>query len=484
MPARQISGEGYNMRAARSGPHFFFKATLQGGYKMKRLFALTAVLVLVFSGCATAPVTTQVPDSLNGPLGERYVLDNGMVLLVKENHALPVVMVNMIIKAGSIMEPAGKAGLAHLTAGLMTKGAGGMSATEISEAIEFVGGSLSVGGGRDFASAGLSVLKKDADTGFDLLGKVLISPAFEQEEIDRLKNTVKAGIIRGEQDPATVASKAYAKAVYGEKHPYGRPVVGTIESVDAITRDDIVAFHDAYYAPNNSIIAVVGDITADEAKALISKYMSGWKQKPVNEPVFPETPSPKGIERVDINREITQANILMGHLGVKREDPDYYALYVMNYVLGGGGFASRILDKIRDDMGLAYSAYSYFMADKYDGAYVVGLETKNESAKLATEETLKIIEKMREDGLTDQELQDAKDYITGSFPRKTDTNAKIAGLLAQVEYYNLGLDYFQMYQREIEKVTKDDVLRVARKYLHPDNIYVITVADLKKAGME
>lgn len=452
---------------------------------MKKLLPVIALIVLVVSGCAAAPASPMKPELVPGqPLGERYVLDNGMVLLVKENHALPVVMVNMIIKAGSIMEKPEKAGLAHLTAGLMTKGAGGMSANEISEAIEFVGGSLSVGGGTDYASAGLTVLKKDADAGFGLLGKVLKQPAFDQSEIDRLKKTIKAGIIRGEQDPGTVASKAYAKAVFGETHPYGRPMVGTVETADAITRDDIVGFHDALYAPNNSIIAVVGDITADEAKALIARHLSGWDRKGIPAPVFPDTPKASGVKDITVNRDITQANMLMGHLGISREDPDYYALYVMNYALGGGGFASRILDKIRDDMGLAYSAYSYFMAQKYGGSFQVGMETKNESAKTAIDETLKLVEKMKTEGVTDAELQDAKDYITGSFPRRQDTNSKIADLLAQVEYYNLGLDYFDMYQREVSKVTKDDVLRVAGKYLHPDNIYVVVVGDLKKAGME
>lgn len=452
---------------------------------MKKLLPLIALVILITSGCATVPVTSGQPSvTPRKPIGERYVLDNGMVLLVKENHALPVVMANMIIRAGSVMEPPEKAGLAHITAGLMTKGAGGMGATEISEAIEFVGGSLSVGGGTDYATAGLSVLKKDADTGFGLLGKVLKEPAFETAEIDRLKKTIKAGIIRGEQDPGTVASKAFAKAVFGGTHPYGRPMEGTVETVDSITRDDITGFYNALYAPNNAIIAVVGDITADEAKALIAKHLSGWQKKDVASPSFPKTPSPDGVEKITANRDITQSNILMGHLGISREDPDYYSLYVMNYVLGGGGFASRILDKIRDDLGLAYSAYSYFPAQKFGGSCQVGLETKNESAKLAIDETLKLIEQMRMDGATDAEIQDAKDYITGSFPRRQDTNAKIADLLTQVEYYNLGLDYFDMYQREIEKVTKDDVLRVARKYLHPDNIYVVVVGDLKKAGME
>lgn len=425
-----------------------------------------------------------MPQGLKGPIGQRFVLDNGMVLLVKENHALPVVMVNMIIKAGAVMEPPDKAGLAHITAALLTKGAAGMSATDISEAIDFIGGSLSVGGGTDFASASLSVLKKDVDTGFPLLAKVLVSPDFKPEEIDRMKTAIKAGILRDRQDPEAVAGKAYAKAVFGPENPYGRPAEGTVESVDKITRDDIVGFHNTFYAPNNCIIAVVGDITADEAKALIAKYMGGWKKKDIPKPILPPTPTAKGVEHININRSITQADILMGHLGVTRENPDYYTLYVMNYILGGGGFVSRILDKIRDDMGLAYSAYSYFDAQKYNGSWTAGMQTKNKTVKEAIDETIKIIKNMQKAPVTDKELRDAKDYITGSFPLKTDTNSKIAQLLAQVEFYHLDLNYFEMYDREIRKVTKEGILKAARKYLHPDNIYIVVVGNLKEAGIK
>lgn len=457
---------------------------------MKKYLPLVIIMLIAVSGCATtntlspSALPTPRPETVKGPIGERFVLDDGMVLLVKENHALPVVMVNMIIKAGAVMEPADKAGLAHLTAGLMTKGAAGMSATEISESIEFVGGSLSVGSGTDYATAGLTVLKKDVDTGFSLLAKVLTKPAFDQAEIDRLVKSTKAGIMREEQEPGDVAEKAFVKLVYGEKHPYGRPAEGTLESLDKITRDDIVSFHKTFYAPNNCIVAVVGDINAAEAKALIGKYLGDWQKKDIPAPVFPPTPTPTGVETKKINRDITQANVLMGHLGVTRENPDYYKIYVMNFILGGGGFTSRILDKIRDDMGLAYNAYSYFEAGKYIGSYTAGLETKNKSAKLAIDETLKIIERIREEPVSDKELQDAKDYITGSFPRKMDTNSKIAELLTQVEYYNLGLDYFETYEREILKVTKEDVLDVAKKYLHPDKICIVVVGNLKEAGME
>ena len=173
----------------------------------------------------------------------------------------------------------------------------------------------------------------------------------------------------------------------------------------------------------------------------------------------------------------------MGHPGIRRDDPDYYSLYIMNYILGGGGFVSRLLDKIRDDMGLAYDVHSYFSANKFGGSFQVGMETKNKTAKTAIDEADKIIEQIRTEPVTDAELQDAKDYITGSFPRRMDTNSKIAELLAQVEFFNLGLDYFDMYGREINKVTKDDVIRVARKYLHPADQYVVVVGKLKEAGL-
>ncbi len=459
---------------------------------MKKILPVI-LLLLVFASPALAadkkaPALPKVggamPQGLKGPIGQRFVLDNGMVLLVKENHALPVVMVNMIIKAGAVMEPPDKAGLAHITAALLTKGAAGMSATDISEAIDFIGGSLSVGGGTDFASASLSVLKKDVDTGFPLLAKVLVSPDFKPEEIDRMKTAIKAGILRDRQDPEAVAGKAYAKAVFGPENPYGRPAEGTVESVDKITRDDIVGFHNTFYAPNNCIIAVVGDITADEAKALIAKYMGGWKKKDIPKPILPPTPTAKGVEHINIDRNITQADILMGHLGVTRENPDYYTLYVMNYILGGGGFVSRILDKIRDDMGLAYSAYSYFDAEKFNGSWTAGMQTKNKTVKEAIDETVKIIKNIQKAPVTDKELRDAKDYITGSFPLKTDTNSKIAQLLAQVEFYHLDINYFEMYEREINKVTKEGILKAARKYLHPDNMYIVVVGDLKEAGIK
>ena len=175
---------------------------------------------------------------------------------------------------------------------------------------------------------------------------------------------------------------------------------------------------------------------------------------------------------------------MLGHIGIERENPDYYAAYVMNYILGGGGFTSRLMDNIRDNKGLAYDVHSYFAPMKYSGYFNVGVQTKNESAKVAIEEVLKEMERIRSVPVTDKELEDAKAYLTGSFPLKLDTNKKIAGMLTAIEFFNLGLDYPDKYPKMINALTKDDILKVARKYLNPDNYTMVVVGDLEKAGIK
>jgi zinc protease len=187
---------------------------------------------------------------------------------------------------------------------------------------------------------------------------------------------------------------------------------------------------------------------------------------------------------IKIQKKITQANIILGHLGVKRDNPDYYAVSVMNYILGGGGFASRLMDNIRDNKGLAYDVHSSFSANKYAGSFQAGLQTKNESANTAIAEVLKEMERIRTEPVSDRELSDAKSYLTGSFPLRIDSNRKIAVFLTAVEYYGLGLDYVDNYRKFIEAVTKDDVQRVAKKYLHTGSYVLVVVGDLEKAALK
>ncbi len=413
---------------------------------------------------------------------KRTTLDNGLTLLVVERHNLPVVKVAVGINAGNLNEPGEKAGLASLVADLLTEGTKKRTASQISEEIEFVGGAIGASGGKDYITVSLSVLKKDMNLGFDLLSDVILNPVFPADEIVKKKELIKGGLRAKEEDPGYIASREFRKAVFG-LHPYGRLLSGTVETLDRITRDDLVDFHSTYYVPNSAIMAVVGDVTFEEVEALIKGYFKEWQPGEIESPPLPELEMTKERRVIIIDKDLTQANIILGHLGVSREDPDYYAISVMNYILGRGGFASRLMLNIREDKGLAYNIYSFFLADKYGGSFQVSLQTKNESANTAIREVLKEIRRIRREPVTDEELSDAKSFLTGSFPMRIETSSRIAGFLVAVEFYELGSDYIDRYPEYINSITKENILRVAEKYLNPVNYVLVVVADQEKAAI-
>ena len=442
---------------------------------MKRSYFLILLILLV-------PLFERMGYAAE-PIGKRVILDNGMVLLLSEKHDIPMVTVNMAIKAGGTAEPEDKPGLASITASLIMQGTSKRSASRISSEIDFIGGSLSVSGGNDFASAGLRVLKKDLRTGLDLLSDVLMNPVFDQKEIDRKVKETLAEIQRQKDEPGIVANNAFAKAVYG-KHAYGRTDDDVAAYLPKLTRQDIFNFYTARYSPNNIIVAVVGDVNENEIISLLQEYFKGWKRsdQPLPSPVTPPVIEQTVIRKIDKN--ITQANIEIGNIGISRENPDFYSVIIMNYILGGGGFSSRLMDNIRDSKGLAYDVHSAFSAQKEPGAFTDSIKTKNESASEVIAETLKEIRRIQAEPVSDKELEDAKSYLTGSFPLRMDTYEKIAGMLTAIEIYNLGLDYPQQYPALINKGTREDVKRVAQKYLHPDNLVIVVVANLEKSKLK
>lgn len=435
--------------------------------------ALFTIILLLASTCLASPKIEP----------KRVVLKNGITLLFVETHALPMVNISVAIKAGAIYDPQDNPGVANLTAMLLDEGTKNRASKQIAEEIDFIGGKLSASGGEDFSSASLVVLKKDLKTGMDLLSDILLNPAFPEEELERKKKETIASIISEKDDPGAVVSKAFYKAVF-PGHPYGIPVEGEEESVGKITRDDIVRFYQQYYKPNNAIIAVVGDLGYKEAVALIEEYFRQWGKSRITLPDVPAVTKVTKKGSILIDRNITQANIVLGHTGISRDNPDYYAVSVMNYILGGGGFQSRLTKEIRDKKGLAYSVYSRFDVNKYPGAFSVEIQTKNESALEALEGIKAELKKIRDEKVSDEELKDAKSYITGSFPLKFDTNAKISNFLVQIEFYNLGLDYLNEYVKKIEGITKDDIMRVARKYIDTENYIMVAVGNQGKTGLK
>ncbi len=442
---------------------------------MHRIYrSIPAALLLILSLTAPARATQ---------LAEREMLPNGMVILHTARHSVPMVSVVMAIKAGSISEPPAKAGLAYLTAALLNEGTQQRTSREISEAIEFVGGSLSASAGDDYTTASLTVLKKDIELGFNLLSDIVLHPAFREEEIARKKRITMNWLIQQQEDPGAVASIDFARAVYGD-HPYGRQVQGTVDSIPTITRQDLIDFHGSYFAPNNTIVSVVGDISREELKLLLGKYFGNWQEKKIPELVLPDIAPKQAPSVIKVDKDLTQTNIILGHLGMSRMNPDYYAVIVMNYILGGGGFASRLVDNIRDNRGLAYDVHSYFDVNRFSGSFQAVLQTKNESANTAIAEVITEMKRMRAEKVSDRELSDAQSYLTGSFPLRIDSNSKIAGFNLAVEYYGLGLDYIDRYPSIINAVTKEDILRVARKYLDPANYVLVVVGNLAKADLQ
>jgi zinc protease len=434
----------------------------------------------IFLALALALLCGGLPTSSYAALlAYREVLPTGMVLLVAERPAAPIVTAALILQAGAVFDTPTKPGVANLTAIMLSQGTKTRTAPQISEAIEFVGGSLSVESGMETARLSFSVLSKDLDLALELTADLLTNPTFPPAEFAKKVPEVLAGIKRNQEDPGTVSYEAFRAMVYGS-HRYGRPVEGTEASVPAITLDDIVAFYQTYYRPNRAILAVVGNVTVADLKRRLTARLGGWAPggPPLAKPA-PPVPLPKGVTKT-IQREVTQASITFGHLGVTRDNPDYYAVYVMNYLVGGA-INSRLPRKIREEKGWAYDVGSAFAAGKYTGDFTVTMQTKNEVAQDAIDAALVELRRIREQPVPAQELADAKAYLTGSFPLRLDTSPKLVGMLGSIEHNGLGLDYVERYPALINAVTAAEVQRVAQKYLDPEKYALAIVADLTKA---
>jgi len=416
------------------------------------------------------------------PPVQRTVLPNRLVLLVCEEHSLPFITLQLLIDAGSRQDPPGQEGLSYMTARGLLLGTSRRNVTAINEELDFMGAGLSASAGRDYTTVVLRVLKKDFDKGLDLLMDALTQPTFPEDEIRREVEKTLAAIQSQEDQPDEVAEKAFQRGLFLAT-PYAHPVQGTKESISRLSREALVTFYRTYYHPNNSILTVAGDIRDDEIKAKILPRFTAWPTSDIpNVPFVAAYAKEARVTKID--RKITQANIILGHGGVSRNNPDYYALTVMNYILGGGGFSSRLVEEIRDKRGLAYSVTSYFDPGKYPGAFQIVLQTKNTSAREAISLSLQEMKRMQNERVSEKELEAAKKYLVGSFPMRLDTQGKLVNFLTQVEYYGLGLDYVDTYPSLIQSVTREDVLRVAKTYLRPEAALLVVVADLKETGMD
>jgi zinc protease len=440
---------------------------------LPRLRWIPALLMSCLLACATVATPPEAPPPPQGPMAQRAVLANGIVLLALERPDLPVVAVEVAVAAGSAEDPPALPGLANLTASLLDEGTATRSASEIAEALEFIGASLSVRCDADRATVSLRVLKRDLDTGLAILADILTHPAFRPDDVERVRALTRSALLAQEEEPDQIAAKAYRRAAYGV-HPYGHPVEGDLDSVARIDADSLRRFHAAFYEPRRTVIAAVGAITAAEATAALARHLAGWNPA-VAAPAPLPAPPPTAPQRVVIQRDFTQSTLLLGHAGLRRDAPDFFPALVMNHILGGGGFGSRLTTDLREARGLVYGVGSGFDIPQERGLFTIQLATKNESAAEAEAVVRDQLRRMRDGGVTAEELDAAQAYLTGSFPLRLDGNAKLASYLLFMERHHLGLDYLQRFPALVDAVTREQVAAAARHYLDPDGLIVVVV---------
>jgi zinc protease len=449
------------------------------------LVALVAACALALPSSAAGQTKSWPSERPPRPLPAREVkfppyeirtLPNGLQVVVVQHHEQPAVSMRMLIRAGAAYDPAGKAGVANLAAALLDQGTTSKDAQKIADTIDSIGGGLGTGAGTDLSFVNVVVMKDSFDLGLDLLSDVVRNPSFAAEEIERQRQQALSGMRVSQEDPDYVASAVFDRLVYGF-HPYGLPNGGTPESLQKITRDDLLAYHKKYFVPNNAIFAIVGDVTPEEAFAAAQKVLGNWTKQDVPAPRFPDPPEPTRRIVVINKPDAVQTEIRVGHLALPRKHPDYMALNLAVKVLGGEG-ANRLHQVLRTQRGLTYGASADLDTLKQSGDIVADTDTRSE----ATGEVLRLIieefMRIQREPVNPRELADAQAYLAGSFPLTIETPDAIATQVLNALFYDLPLQELQTFRERVNAVTPDDIQRVAIKYLKPDRLSIVLVGNV------
>lgn len=406
---------------------------------------------------------------------QRWTTEQGARVYFVENHDLPMLDVSVTFAAGSAYDTAAKSGLASLTRHMMNLGAGDLDEQRIAERLADVGAEMSGFFDQDRAGFSLRTLSAAAqrDPALAVLRTVLARPQFPVAVLEREKARAIANLEEAATKPEYLADKAFQTAIYGS-HPYGLPESGEPASVAGLTRDDLAAFHLRHYRAANMTVAIMGDLDRAGAERLAADLAADLPPGPAPEAIPPVPALAAGSEQL-IPHHASQSHILVGQPGMTRDDPDYFPLLVGNYVLGGGGFDSRMIEEIRQKRGLAYSAYSYFMPLKQRGAFQIGLQTRRDATDQALEVVRATLRGYLAEGPSEAELQQAKDNLIGSFPLRLDSNRKILEYLAMMGFYGLGPDWLDSYPKKVAAVTRDELIRALRARLDPDAMATVIV---------
>jgi len=419
-------------------------------------------LGMIFAGAtAQAEMDIQVIES-----------PGGIKAWLVEEHSIPFVALELRFQGGASLDLAGKRGATNLMVGLLNEGAGDLDARGFVEAAEEIAAQLSYDVGDDTVSVSAQFLTETSDAAVALLRDSIIAPRFDEDAVERVRRQVLSGIRSSENDPDDIAQEAFAHEFYGD-HPYGTPLEGTVESVSGLTRDDLIAAHQGVMTRDKVYVSAAGDITAEELGALLDDLLQDLPETGLPLPADLQIETEAGVSVIPF--DTPQSVAVFGHAGIERDDPDFFAAYVMNVVFGGGGFEARLMNEVREKRGLTYGVSSYLLPKDHAALYIGRVASANDRIAQAIEVIQAEWAKLAADGVTEDELRRAKTYLTGAYPLRFDGNRPIARILVGMQMDNLSPDYVKTRNANIEAVTLEDVKRVAAELVQPEALRFIVV---------
>ncbi len=404
---------------------------------------------------------------------QKVVSPKGIEAWLVEDHTLPLIAMQFGFRGGTCQDPAGKEGLAYFTASMMDEGAGNLKSQEFAERLENLAIQMSFSPTRDTMNGGLKTLTKNRDEAFRMLRLALTEPRMDQDAIDRMREQITSSIKLDGEDPEKIGANAWFKLVFAG-HPYANPVKGTPAAVASITQDDLKGYVRRSFARDVLHVAVVGDITAEELGKALDDVFGALPAKAELKTVPEAKWRDEGVAEV-IPVNVPQSVVTFGQQGLKRKDQDFIPAYILNYVIGGGGFASKLVHEVREKRGLAYSVYTYLYPLDRAGIFLGGVATENKAVKQSIDVIREELARIAANGPTSEELENAKRYLTGSYALRLNSSVRIARTLLGIQMENLGIDYIERRGKLIEAVTLEDIRRVASRFIKPGNLIITVV---------
>lgn len=437
--------------------------------KSRFILYISIILILLLLNCQKAGAVKMEFKTKN--------LKNGAKVKYLIRESIPIAYLTVLIPASSLDEK--KISQAYLTAQMLTHGTKKRSARQIEDEIDFLAITIEKKVTHDYTMLTLSTTKRNLKSAIELFFDILKNPTFPEDEFRKEISILQKSLRQLEEDPSHLATKYMLKDLFG-KHPYGRVVEGEPDKLSELTREDLVEFYQKFYKPDSMIFSIVGSIDKNDLEE-ISREIENWEGKSIKRELQLPQPSDrdKPCEIIIKRDDLTQSTILIGFVGISRKDPKFYAFSVMNYILGGGGLTSRLAKEVREERGLAYSVYSTFSPYLFPGPFYVEVKTKAENTKRVIELILEELNKISKHGVTDEELEEAKAFLIGSFPLRFDTMKKIAEFLPLLDFYELGDEYFSKYPEYINGIKSVDILNVSSNVLRQNHVTVIVGPQLK-----